>query len=290
MNSNILATANKAAAAASASASVSVVNASTYDAVYEAALDAISNLTITPPDVAVTTSTTSTSAPITTKPVVVNPIAERIAYINTRIEKEVCQKTINSLKDEMLIDTYKQTPSVQKNITKLRTVLAKQHIPEQQQDDIINDYVLELVPPGTKGVIRGNKFNKIVEDHLTYAFQEKTERFDVKFESVHPSFPTTEIPDWYIFDKVTGKIMIGMNQLDLWGGGQQINRGSKYLVNNKHNTEKSKLVCVVSNMVKIRSHKNKVFKLFDVGFENNTLCYLNGLMPIVSEYFNIASS
>ena len=25
-----------------------------------------------------------------------------------------------------------------------------------------------------------------------------------------------------------------MNQLDLWGGGQQINRGSKYLINNKN--------------------------------------------------------
>jgi hypothetical protein len=41
------------------------------------------------------------------------------------------------------------------------------------------------------------------------------------------------------------RVIIGMNQIDLWSGGQQINRGSKYLVNNKHNTEKSKL-CVIS--------------------------------------------
>lgn len=239
--------------------------------------------------------TVADAAAVAASNIVITPVpdsaalfAERLAYLNSKIEKQVCQTTINSLKDEMLIETYKETPSVQKNITKLRSVLAKQHIPEQQQDDIINDYVLELVPPGTKGVIRGNKFNKIVEDHLVSAFQGKSERFDVKFESVHPSFPTTEIPDWYIFDKTTGRIMIGMNQLDLWGGGQQINRGSKYLVNNKHNTEKSKLVCVVSNMVKLRSHKNKVYTLFDVGFSNNTLCYLNGLMPIVSDYFDLA--
>lgn len=214
-------------------------------------------------------------------------IAERLVYLNERIEKEVCQTTINSLKDEMLIETYKETPSVQKNITKLRSVLAKQHISEQQQDEIINDYVLELVPPGTKGVIRGNKFNKIIEEYLVSAFQGKEERFDVKFESVHPSFPTTEIPDWYIYDKSTKKIIIGMNQLDLWGGGQQLNRGSKYLIKNKHNTENSKLVCVVCNFAHLRSHKNKVYTLFDVGFENNTLCYLKGLMPIISEYFKI---
>jgi hypothetical protein len=36
---------------------------------------------------------------------------------------------------------------------------------------------------------------------------------------------TTEIPDWYILEKSTGKVIIGMNQLDLWSGGQQINRG-----------------------------------------------------------------
>ena len=42
-----------------------------------------------------------------------------------------------------------------------------------------------------------------------------------------------------------------MNQLSLWGGGQQSNRGTKYLVNNKLNTEKSKLLCVVCNEIKL---------------------------------------
>ena len=238
-----------------------------------------------------TTTSPSVQAPPQVTCVPVSDISElfidRISYLNKRIETEVCRKTIDSLKDEMLIETYKMTPSVQKNITKLRSVLEKQEISEAQQDNIINDYVLELVPPGTKGVIRGNKFNKIVEDYLLSKFNDKKNRFDVKFESVHPSFPTTEIPDWYIFDKITGRIIIGMNQLDLWGGGQQLNRGSKYLINNKHNTEKSKLVCVVSNMVTLKSHKNKVYTLFEVGFSNNTLCYLNGLMPIIVEYFDL---
>ena len=35
-----------------------------------------------------------------------------------------------------------------------------------KKDLIIDDYLLELIPPGTKGVIRGNKFNKIVKETI----------------------------------------------------------------------------------------------------------------------------
>ena len=77
-----------------------------------------------------------------------------------------------------------------------------------------------------------------------------------------------------------------MNQLDLWGGGQQLNRGFKYIENNKHNNINSKLLCVVCNEIQFKSKKNKAYKLFKIGFENNTLCYLNNLENIISSYFN----
>jgi hypothetical protein len=77
-----------------------------------------------------------------------------------------------------------------------------------------------------------------------------------------------------------------MNQLDLWGGGQQINRGSKYLINNKNNTEKSKLLCVVCNKININSNKNKVYKLFEIGYSNNTLCYIKNIESIINNFFN----
>ena len=76
-----------------------------------------------------------------------------------------------------------------------------------------------------------------------------------------------------------------MNQLDLWGGGQQLNRASKYIENNKHNNENSKLLCVVCNEIQFKSIKNKAYKLFVNGFENNTLCYLNNLQNIITSYF-----
>jgi hypothetical protein len=208
-----------------------------------------------------------------------------INYINERIEKEFCYETAMELTDEKLIDKYKECPSVIKSISKLDILLLK-YVNEEDKDKLLQEYLLELIPAGTKGVIRGNKFNKIIEKKIN-SFDLNKEKFDVSFEKKCEKHMTNEIPDWYILEKSTGKTIIGMNQLDLWGGGQQLNRGSKYLINNQNNSENSKLVCVVSNKIQLKSNKNKTFNLFKVGFENNTLCYLNNLQNIIYSYFNL---
>jgi hypothetical protein len=208
-----------------------------------------------------------------------------IDYINQRIQKEICLDTINLLTDTSLLEKYKQTKSLQKNIIILKNILSKNNILEEQQDKIIDEYVLYLIPAGTKGVIKGNLFNKIVKNTILSSSILK-DRFEIKFESHHPLFSTTEKPDWYVYDKYTNKIMIGMNQLDLWNGGQQLNRGNKYLINNKFNTDNSKLVCVICNPISIKNNKTKVYNLFDIGFSNNTLCYIKGLPQIITDYFN----
>lgn len=205
--------------------------------------------------------------------------------INKRIEKEFCYETAMELVDEKLLDRYKECPSVIKSISKLDIVLSK-YVDEEDKHKILEEYVLELIPVGTKSVIRGNRFNKIVEKKINSLDLNK-EKFDVSFEKKCEKHMTNEIPDWYILEKSTGKTIIGMNQLDLWGGGQQINRGSKYLINNQTNSENSKLLCVVSNKIQLKSNKNKTFNLFKVGFENDTLCYLNNLQSIIYSYFNL---
>lgn len=54
-----------------------------------------------------------------------------------------------------------------------------------------------------------------------------------------------------------------MNQLDLTLDEHQINRGYKYLIDNKHNNKNSKLLCVIFNELKFKSNKNKAYKLFE---------------------------
>ena len=208
-----------------------------------------------------------------------------VKSINNRIEQESCIDTINKLKDTYLLDEYKKCKSVQNQIKKLELILEKYNIKSNTKDNFINDYILELIPAGTKGVIRGNKFNSIVKNTITN-LQLNNERFEVAFEKQCKSCITTEKPDWYILEKSTDKVIIGMNQLDLVGGGQQLNRGYKYLIDNKHNTTKSKLLCVICNKIIFNNNTNKAYKLFEVGFTNNTLCYIKNIESIINNYFN----
>lgn len=77
-----------------------------------------------------------------------------IEYINKRINNEICFDTIEKLKDENLIKEYKNTISVKKKIINLDIILKKHEINEKTRQLIINDYLLELIPTGTKGNIR----------------------------------------------------------------------------------------------------------------------------------------
>jgi hypothetical protein len=187
--------------------------------------------------------------------------------VNARIQNEICEEIISKLSDLSMIEEYKSCDSVKKAVEKLANILTKHNITNEAKDAIIADYLIEIIPAGTKGVMRGNKFNKIIKEHLTNMKLDPM-RFEVMFEKQCASCQTTEIPDWYVLEKTTGKVIIGMNQLDLWGGGQQHNRGSKYLLDNKINTDKSKLVCVVCNRTKFDTCKKgtlpKAYKYFEI--------------------------
>jgi hypothetical protein len=211
---------------------------------------------------------------------------DELNKINKRIKDEICYNTIKILDDNNLIDEYIDCNSVKKEINKLEQILKLYIIEDDIIKNIINDYLLELIPAGTKGIIRGNKFNTIVKNYII-KLNIDINKYDIEFEKKCEFHITSEIPDWYILDKTSKKIIIGMNQLDLWNGGHQINRGFKYIENNKHNTHNSKLLCVICNDIYFKSNKNKIYKLFKIGFNNNTLTYLNNLGNIINSYFNL---
>lgn len=211
--------------------------------------------------------------------------------INKIIQDQVSHEAINQLSDESLSAIYLETESVKNKIKLENEVLDKfialiaDYPLEVAKNIIVNERMSQLIPPGTKGVIRGNHFNKIVKNKIC-SFGLESERFDIQFEKQCPLHQTSEIPDWYILEKETGRAIIGMNQLDLWTGGQQTNRGSKYIINSDYNTQNSKLVCVVCNYTQLKSNKSKEYKLFEIGFQNNTLCYLNNLQTIIDDYYS----
>lgn len=208
-----------------------------------------------------------------------------IEEVNAKIKRDICYDSIEKLCDAKLMPEYKCCDSVKKEITRLSNILEK-YVDDDTIQKIIDEYIPQLIPAGTKGVIRGNKFNKIVKEHINMLNLDM-DRFEICFEKKCLIYNTTEIPDWYILYKSNNKVIIGMNQLDLWSGGHQTNRGSKYIDNIEHNTNNSKLLCVVCYEIQFKSDKNKAYKLFEKGFVNNTLCYLNNLNNIIKSYFAI---
>jgi len=64
--------------------------------------------------------------------------------------------------------------------------------------------------------------------------------------------------------------------------GHQINRGYKYIFNEN---KEYKILCVICNNIELKSNKNKIYKLFEKGFKNNSLCYINNLNNIITKYF-----
>lgn len=209
-----------------------------------------------------------------------------IIQINNRIEKEYNHFCEENLSDKNLFNDYADCPAVIKRIKQLKQLLQKHKINSEKIDNILQEYIPNIIPAGVKGQVRGSKFNEIVKQFIKTKLHLDKEKFIVKFEKRCKNINTDEIPDFYIKDRKTHKIIIGMNQIDLWSGGAQYNRGSKYLIKNSINNEKTKLLCVVCNFVKIKK-KDKKYKLFNTGFVNNTLCYLKNLKHIVYDFFEL---
>ena len=103
-----------------------------------------------------------------------------IIRINERIKKEICYNTLSELTDEKLLPLYKECNSVKKEIKTLENTLNK-FVDIEIKQKIINDYLLQLIPAGTKGVYRGNKFNEIVKKFILN-LKLNSERFEICFE------------------------------------------------------------------------------------------------------------
>ena len=104
-------------------------------------------------------------------------------YINKRIDDEYCNDTVNLLTDENLMDEYTKSTSVRNEITKLSDILDSENVNEESKQEIIRKCLPNLIPAGTKGVIRGNKFNSIVKNKII-GFIMEPERFEVCFEEI----------------------------------------------------------------------------------------------------------
>lgn len=189
------------------------------------------------------------------------------------------------LSDQQLWSMYEKQPSFCKKVEKTRDDLLNAGFDKDQVSLILKVISPLLVPPGTKGVVRGNAFNQIVKENLTKSFHPDT--YKLTFEVKHTIHQTTETPDFIVYNITNGRSVIGFNQRDLWGGGAQINRASKYIDSEEfHSTpDNVKILSVVcSNLSECKGKKRYIY---DRGINTQRMCYIGKMSEIIHKFLDV---
>lgn len=202
------------------------------------------------------------------------------------------------LADDAMFAYFRKSPAVQQRCDVLKNTLLSYGMSAVTTSYIIRDvFDALLVPASVKAHTRGMLFNSIVARELTDVCNKRLyldpERFNLCFEV--PSHIVSEIPDWMIHDKLENRTLIGFNQIDLWCGGHQLNRGSKYVLDNSihdrlANDHKSRLIAVVAQDLPEKTRKgSKVSKMKEhimknTGSEKARLCLARDLEAIVKSW------
>jgi hypothetical protein len=152
--------------------------------------------------------------------------------------------------------------------------------------------------PRTKGKLMDNMFNEIINIFINSLTIRYDGRFEFGFKSIHKNFNLPnhldKVPDWYIYDKLDDKILYCYNRRNLWHSDRDRKKGMEYIVKNKekNNTDNMKILFIVADDTSIKQYIRKGEKtdkanIFETGFENDTLCYLGGLLRIINNFFNL---
>lgn len=189
------------------------------------------------------------------------------------------------LSDQHLWAVYEKQPSVCKRVEKTRDDLLNAGFDKDQVSLILKVISPLLVPAGTKGVVRGNAINQKVKEDLTKSFPPDT--YKLSFETEHTFHQTTEKPDFVVYNITNGRSVIGFNQRDLWGGGAQINRASKYIDSEEfHSTpDNVKILSVVcSNLSECKGKKRDIY---DRGIRTQRMCYIGKMPEIIHKFLDV---
>lgn len=194
------------------------------------------------------------------------------------------------LKEDNFKQAYMESPAVKRIEKEISDVLTSERISCKKTKSIIGRISHLFIPPGAKGSIRGLQFNKLVKMQLERLLKSiyRCKNITLSFEQNNHNL--YEKADWILTKKNKNgtSMLIGYNQLDLWDGGAQINRASKYILDDLlHSTlskKRIKMVSVIARKPPAFQEGNKIYKIFDVGFRKKRLFYVRGLMKFVKEW------
>ena len=218
-------------------------------------------------------------------------VTKTCGAINAEIRRQYCSYTEESISDDKLKPKLMNSASVKNKLATLRQCMRRHKISAKKMDAILRDVAGTMIPPGTKASVRGYALNMCVKKRLTCLLRRKN---GLKLQFEQPLDGMREIPDWCITHVKSVKRLIGYNQVDFWGGGAQINRGAKYILDDDFHAKQAAfgncVVCIVAKKIVLKKNICKVFDIFAEGFAKKRLFYMNGMTAFIKEWIACVES
>lgn len=189
---------------------------------------------------------------------------------------------------EALESKIMATPSIKSKCDQVQRILKNCRLRKNVQDRILKKLIPFIIPQGTKGNVRGNTLNEMVKERLlAITKRKKNKHIKVAFETIPKELKGIihERPDWIVEGR--DSMVVGYTQVDLWGGGQQINRAAKYVLNDALHKRLGKmnvkLVCLVSKKPTLSTKKCKTQMVIKKGLKTGRIILPKSLVNVVNE-------
>ena len=169
--------------------------------------------------------------------------------------------------------------------------LRAQGIDEYKIQNLLNDQNFcknFLIMSQSKATLRGAKLNNIVYNICRNYLNNRY--FIVETEKHYDNI--SEKVDVLITQKSTGRKLLIFNQIDLWGGGAQYNRGDKYILQDCNNkvckTQNDKCIYTIIKPYGTRGNMgSKKHQICFLGYVNELLFYPEELPLYIKNFFNL---
>ena len=210
------------------------------------------------------------------------------------ISKTYDTQVVKSLNDGHFLNRCNKSAPTIKNCATLDNILKSYKIRKVTRERICARAIPLLVPPGVKACIRGHQLNKLINERLSRLVK-KLPGVSILFEQTHKKISALvhERPDWLVTAS-DGRMMVGFSQVALWGGGAQLNRGAKYILDHKLHTALARkgitLVCVVAekppSLIAGMRKASKLRKIMDIGIQKRSIVYPKALPALITAFAN----
>lgn len=159
------------------------------------------------------------------------------------------------------------------------------NISTNRRQMLVSKLMKHFVPHGIKSSLHGIQFNKEVSKRITPIVKRKP-HIIFSLEPTHKLL--FEKPDWMLYNTRTRSTLVGYNQIDLWTGGHQINRGAKYILDKalhaKLSRHKVKLVAIVAGPPATLTPGTKKYDIINTGIEKRRLFTPSTLPSLIREF------